>query len=87
MLPHVVLPRLSVQLDEVLVGFYKALVVFLLLLSTKAIVWLVNMLLIAPRLDPLRHMPGPDGSAFQSHFQEIMEYVLLHPIQVSVTHE
>ncbi|KAJ7456460.1 cytochrome P450 [Mycena latifolia] len=47
------------------VGLLSALVL------AKGAVWLVNLLVVAPRLDPLRSLPGPDASAFESHFNEV----------------
>ncbi|TFY66204.1 hypothetical protein EVG20_g4878 [Dentipellis fragilis] len=44
-----------------------------LLLIARFLVWAVHLFVIAPRLDPLRHLPGPDGSAMQNHFREVMD--------------
>ncbi|KAJ7226048.1 cytochrome P450 [Mycena pura] len=49
----------------------KAVGVVAAVLLARGIVWLVNLLLVAPWLDPLRNLPGPNGSAFQSHFDEV----------------
>ncbi|KAJ7139550.1 cytochrome P450 [Mycena epipterygia] len=49
----------------------KAVGVLFALVVARGVVWLVNLLLIAPRFDPLRNLPGPDASAFQSHFNEV----------------
>lgn len=35
--------------------------------------WLVNLLFIQPRTDPMRHLPGPKGSLLQSHLDYVME--------------
>ncbi|KAJ6501513.1 cytochrome P450 [Mycena vitilis] len=37
----------------------------------RGIVWIVNLLWVAPRSDPLRNLPGPDAPPFQSHFHEV----------------
>ncbi|KAJ7806108.1 cytochrome P450 [Mycena olivaceomarginata] len=47
------------------VGLLAALVV------ARGLLWLVNLLLVAPWFDPLRNLPGPDASAFKSHFSEV----------------
>lgn len=49
----------------------------LLLVAARGIIWLVNFLVVAPFFDPLKWLPGPDGSAFQSHFSDLMECVFL----------
>ena len=33
------------------------------------------MLLVRPLFDPLRHIPGPEGTYFQTHLRQVMEYV------------
>jgi hypothetical protein len=53
----------------------KASIVVLLLLLARGCAWLFNMLLLSPPFDPLKNLPGPDGSALQNHFREIMESV------------
>jgi hypothetical protein len=68
--------------------FAKVVGVLTALVVARGILWLVNLLLVAPRFDPLRNLPGPDASAFQSHFSEVNESVL-HPtasISLSDTH-
>lgn len=57
----------------------KAVGVLFALVVARGVVWLVNLFLIAPRLDPLRNLPGPDASAFQSHFSEVNECVFKNP--------
>ncbi|KAF7306436.1 Cytochrome P450 [Mycena indigotica] len=49
----------------------KAIGVLGFLLFARFLVWLVNLLLVAPRFDPLRHLPGPDGGALESHFNQV----------------
>ncbi|KAJ6573989.1 cytochrome P450 [Mycena vulgaris] len=51
--------------------FAKAVGVLSALVFAKGALWLVNLLVVAPRLDPLRYLPGPDASAFESHFTEV----------------
>ncbi|KAJ7198930.1 cytochrome P450 [Mycena rebaudengoi] len=40
--------------------------VLCLLVVGRGLVWLINLLLVAPLFDPLRNLPGPDGSRFQN---------------------
>lgn len=51
----------------------KACGVMGLLLAARGAVWLVNMMVVAPMSDPLKYVQGPEGSALQNHFREIME--------------
>ncbi|KAJ7171840.1 cytochrome P450 [Mycena crocata] len=51
--------------------FGKVVGVLAVVATARAAVWLVNLLVIAPRLDPLKNLPGPDASAFDSHFNEV----------------
>jgi len=51
----------------------KVAAVSLLLLLARGILWFLNMLLVMPLFDPLRNIPGPNGSALQNHFREVME--------------
>jgi hypothetical protein len=55
--------------------FAKTLGVLFALLIARGVVWLVHLLVVAPRLDPLRSLPGPDAPAFDSHFNEVNECV------------
>ncbi|KAJ6519296.1 cytochrome P450 [Mycena sanguinolenta] len=48
-----------------LVGFLTSLV------AARGALWLVNLLWVAPRFDPLRNLPGPDASALHSHFCDV----------------
>ncbi|KAF8213712.1 cytochrome P450 [Mycena galopus ATCC 62051] len=41
------------------------------LVAARGLVWLVNLLWVAPRFDPLRNLPGPDAAAFHSHFGDV----------------
>jgi hypothetical protein len=58
---------------NVVVVMAKVAVVSLLLLLARGIVWFLNMLLFMPLFDPLKNIPGPDGSALQNHFREVIE--------------
>jgi len=51
--------------------FAKVVGILTALVVARGILWLVNLLLVAPRFDPLRNLPGPDAPAFQSHFSEV----------------
>jgi hypothetical protein len=33
----------------------------------RGLAWLVHMFVIAPPLDPLKNLPGPDAGPFQTH--------------------
>ncbi|KAF8060980.1 cytochrome P450 [Lyophyllum atratum] len=56
--------------------------VCLVLLLARGVVGFLNMVLVMPLFDPLRHLPGPKASALQNHFQEIMD-----PAKTPKTHE
>lgn len=43
------------------------------LLLLRGLAWIVNMLLLAPRRDPLQHISGPGGSFFESHIMDASE--------------
>ena len=51
----------------------KAVVVGVLLLLARMIAWMVKLLVWSPLFDPLRKLPGPEGSALQSHLGTVME--------------
>ncbi|KAJ7480120.1 cytochrome P450 [Mycena galericulata] len=51
--------------------FVKAAGVLFVVVVARGVLWLVNLLLVAPRFDPLRNLPGPDAPAFESHFNEV----------------
>ena len=36
---------------------------------------LFKLLVLRPLIDPLRHLPGPQGSMFETHLQQVMKYV------------
>jgi len=36
---------------------------------------LFKLLVLHPLVDPLQHLPGPQGSFLQTHLQQVMEYV------------
>lgn len=57
--------------------FAKAVGLLCVLVIARGVLWLVNLVLVAPRFDPLRNLPGPDASAFESHFNEVNECVSL----------
>lgn len=62
----------------------KACSVVLLILVARGLVWLINMMVVAPMFDPLKNIQGPDGSPLQNHLREVMEYV---HIQFEVSRE
>lgn len=35
--------------------------------------WILNLLVVAPPFDPLRHLPGPDAPRLKNHFREVMD--------------
>ncbi|KAF7310487.1 Cytochrome P450 [Mycena chlorophos] len=65
------LPSLMSPVLNVLLFTGKALAVLSFLLIARAFVWLVNLYLIAPKRDPLRHLPGPEGGFLESHFNQV----------------
>lgn len=62
----------------------KACSVVLLILVARGLVWLINMMVVAPMFDLLKNIQGPDGSPLQNHLREVMEYV---HIQFEVSRE
>ncbi|KAF9456799.1 cytochrome P450 [Collybia nuda] len=60
----------------------KVSLISLLLLLARGILWLFNLLLVAPLFDPLQNLPGPEGAALQNHFSEVMD-----PQKSPTTHE
>ncbi|KAI5119934.1 hypothetical protein M0805_000899 [Coniferiporia weirii] len=60
----------------------KALGLVALVQVLRGLWWLVNLLLIQPPSDPLRHLPGPDAHRMQNHFREVMD-----PERTPTTHE
>ena len=51
----------------------KLLGVYILIQIIRGIWWLVNLLLVAPPFDPLRHLPGPDAPRLANHFRDVMD--------------
>ncbi|KAF8238405.1 cytochrome P450 [Tricholoma matsutake] len=51
----------------------KTAAVFTLLLLVRGIAWLLNMFFILPLFDPLNDLPGPHGSAFQTHMPDVLD--------------
>ncbi|KAG2155411.1 hypothetical protein DEU56DRAFT_767261 [Suillus clintonianus] len=51
----------------------KACSVVLLTLIARALIWLINMMVVAPMSDPLKNIQGPDGSPLQNHLREVMD--------------
>lgn len=47
-----------------------------LLLVARVVYWLANLLFILPFFDPLSALPGPQGSFMQSHFLNLLEFVV-----------
>ncbi|KAH9486659.1 Cytochrome P450 monooxygenase 197 [Psilocybe cubensis] len=50
--------------------------VAVLFVCLRGLFWFINMLLIQPIFDPLRFVPGPDGTLLQSHLQQVMDPTL-----------
>lgn len=65
--------QLWIPLLNVLTVITKVVTVSLMLLLARGIVWFLNMLIFMPLFDPLNNIPGPQGSALQNHFREVME--------------
>jgi len=66
----IILPTMSTL---AMLSLLKACSIVLLILLARGLIWLINMIIIAPILDPLKKMQGPDGSFLQNHFRELME--------------
>lgn len=49
--------------------------VIVALATLRVLLWLLNILVMQPLLDPLSKLPGPDGKFFQNHFDEVMKCV------------
>ncbi|KDQ54909.1 hypothetical protein JAAARDRAFT_60368 [Jaapia argillacea MUCL 33604] len=58
---------------QVLVLIFKACLIVVVLLLGRGLYWLLHLVVLAPPFDPLRHLPGPEGKAFQNHFREVMD--------------
>jgi len=43
------------------------------LILGRGLVWIVNLLVIAPLFDPLRKLPGPKGRFFSSHIKYVID--------------
>ncbi|KAF8238406.1 cytochrome P450 [Tricholoma matsutake] len=56
----------------VIIFVAKVAAVFVLLLLARGFLWILNVFLVMPLLDPLKNLPGPRGSAFQSHLHAVM---------------
>lgn len=65
-------PAMS-TLTVLLVMLAKALAVVLFLLLGRGIIWIINMLYVAPPFDVLRKLPGPRGKMFQEHLHKVMD--------------
>jgi hypothetical protein len=51
----------------------KILIVATMAVVLKALFSFLYMLFIRPLVDPLRHIPGPEGAYFQTHLRQVME--------------
>jgi hypothetical protein len=51
----------------------KTCVVALLVLLLRVLGWAVNLFLVAPPSDPLRHLLGPKGAFLESHLELVMK--------------
>ncbi|KDR85255.1 hypothetical protein GALMADRAFT_108155 [Galerina marginata CBS 339.88] len=54
----------------------KTCLVVALIFALRGTLWVVNMVFIQPLSDPLRHLPGPEGSLLQSQLQQVMDPAL-----------
>lgn len=52
---------------------FKFLAGIAILCVLRAALWILNMLVLAPPFDPLRKLPGPEGSYWEKHFMQLME--------------
>ncbi|KAL5495647.1 hypothetical protein ACEPAI_1110 [Sanghuangporus weigelae] len=60
----------------------KAIALCVLVQLFRGLWWIINLYLIAPPFDPLRHLPGPDAPLLSNHFNEVMD-----PERTPLTHE
>ncbi|KAL5534617.1 hypothetical protein ACEPAG_1080 [Sanghuangporus baumii] len=63
-------------------GLALAIAVYVLVQLFRGLWWIINLYLIAPPFDPLRHLPGPDAPRLSNHFNEVMD-----PERTPQTHE
>jgi hypothetical protein len=56
----------------------KACLVIFLFTLVRGLAWVFNLFILAPFLDPLRNIPGPEGSALDTHLGELMECVNMY---------
>lgn len=70
----VILPSIS-AMSTFTLSLLKACGIVLFISVARGLAWLINMIIMAPILDPLKAMQGPDGSLLQNHFRELMEWV------------
>jgi hypothetical protein len=63
------------ELPPVVFALLKAYGCAAALLLLRGLIWLVNLLVVAPVFDPLNKLPGESGQFFQSHLDDVAEYV------------
>ena len=51
----------------------RLIVVAIIAVVLKELFSFLYMLLIRPLFDPLRHIPGPEGTYFQTHLRQVLE--------------
>lgn len=59
--------------DPSVTSIIKTCIIALILLLSRGVPkWFLSIFFM-PLSDPLRHLPGPPGSYFQTHFREVLE--------------
>ncbi|KIM84675.1 hypothetical protein PILCRDRAFT_818273 [Piloderma croceum F 1598] len=62
-----------IAVQSFLAVLVKACLVIFLFTLVRGLVWVFNLFILAPFLDPLKNIPGPDGSALETHLGGLMD--------------
>ena len=66
--------RILHDIPDLSMTLIKTCIVALIIILFRGVPkWFLNIFFM-PFFDPLRHLPGPPGSFFQSHFREVLEW-------------
>ncbi|KAJ4485497.1 cytochrome P450 [Lentinula aciculospora] len=65
----------------------KLLLLAIVLVVGRGLLWIVNLLVVAPLFDPLRKLPGPPGPFFFSHIQSVVKPSYPSPDLSATQHE
>jgi hypothetical protein len=67
-----------IAVQSILAVLVKACLVIFLLTLVRVLAWAFNLFVVAPFLDPLKNIRGPEGAAMETHLSELMECVSMH---------